>query len=174
MTDLSSTNISPFVIDDAVKKEIDHWVTKFPPEQKRSAVVAALMQVQKQNKGWLSEPAMDAIADYLSLPRIEVYEVATFYDMFELKPVGKHKISICANLPCMLRGSEEIVNAFKERLGISPGETTQDGQFTLKWSECLAACAGAPMCQVDDEAYHENLTREKVLVLINTLEQGAN
>ena len=174
MIDLASTTVSLFVINDDMKKKIDHWLTKYPPEQKRSAVVAALLYVQEQNGGWLSETAMDAVADYLDLPRIEVYESATFYDMFELKPIGKHKINICANLPCMLRGSDEIVNCLKERLGIGPGETTRDGRFTLRWSECLAACGGAPMCQIDDKEYHENLTPEKILALVDQLDKGTS
>jgi len=122
MTGLSSTTVSLFVIDESIKKKIDHWLTKYPPEQKRSAVVPALLFVQEQNDNWLSESAMDAVAEYLGLSRIEVYEVASFYDMFELQPIGKHKIGICTNLSCMLRGSDEIVACLKERLGIGLGE----------------------------------------------------
>jgi len=166
--------MNPFEIDASIKKEIDHWLTKYPPEQKRSAVVAALLYVQEQNKGWLSEPAMDAVAHYLSLPPIEVYEVASFYEMYELKPIGKHKISICTNLPCMLRGSDEIVACLKKRLNIGLGETSEDGLFTLREAECLAACGGAPMCQIDEKEYHENLTPEKMLALIDQLEKEAN
>jgi NADH-quinone oxidoreductase subunit E len=171
MDEIEEKSVVFFEIDASVKEEIDHWLTKYPAEQKRSAVIAALLKVQEQNKGWLSDAAMDAVATYLGLSRIEVYEVATFYDMFELKPIGKHKINICANLPCMLRGSDAIVDALKERLGISPGQTTIDGKFTLRWSECLAACGGAPMCQVNDKAYHENLTPEKMIALIDQLEK---
>ena len=174
MADLSSTMASPFLIEESVKKEIDRWLTKYPPEQKRSAVVAALLSVQAQNGGWVSEAAMDAVADYLALPRIEVYEVATFYDMFELQPMGRHKISVCTNLPCMLRGSDDIVACLKKRLSIGLGETTQDGKFTLREAECLAACGGAPMCQIDDKEYHENLTPEKMLALIDRLEKGVD
>lgn len=165
-----------FVISDAVCQQIDHWLTKYPPEQKRSAVVAALLLVQEQNGGWLSDAAMDAVADYLSLSPIEVYEVATFYDMYELKPVGKHKINICTNVSCMLRGSDDLVQRAKARLGIDFGETTEDGLFTLRESECLAACGGAPMCQIDDKTYHERLTPEKLETLINELaaKEGAH
>ena len=106
-----------FHINDDVKQEIDRWLTKYPADQKRSALLPALLKVQAQNEGWLSEAAMDAVADYLGLARIEVYEVATFYDLFELKPIGKHKISVCTNLPCMLRGSDDIVACLKKRLG---------------------------------------------------------
>lgn len=166
--------MSTFVISDEVKAKIDHWLTKYPPEQKRSAVVPALLFVQEQNDGWLSEPAMDAVAEYLDQPRIAVYEVATFYDMFELKPIGKHKIGICTNLSCMLRGSDEIVACLKKRLGIELGETTKDRKFTLRETECMAACGGAPMCQVNDREYHENLTPEKMLAIIDQLEKEAD
>ncbi len=166
------TTQAPFVISADVCEQIDHWLTKYPAEQKRSAVVAALLLVQQQNGGWLSEPAMDAVAGYLSLAPIEAYEVATFYDMFELKPVGKNKINVCTNVSCMLRGSDKIVSYLKERLGVGLGETTADGQFTLRESECLAACVGAPMCQVNDKKYHENLTPEKMGDIIDQLELG--
>lgn len=169
MSELENTAASTFELSDAVKKEIDHWLTKYPPDQRRSAVVSALLAAQTQNEGWLSEPVMNAVADYLAIPRIEVYEVATFYDMYNLKPVGKHKIAVCTNLSCQLRGSEKIVAHLKKRLGAGLGETTSDGQFTLQEVECLAACGGAPMCQVNDQAYHENLTPEKMDEIINSL-----
>jgi len=166
--------LNTFAINDDIKKKIDHWLTKYPPDKKRSAVVPALLYVQEQNEGWLSDMSMDAVAEYLEQPRIVVYEVATFYDMFELKPIGKNKINICTNLSCMLRGSDEIVACLEERLGIGLGETTKDRQFTLRESECMAACGGAPMCQVNDREYHENLTPEKMLAIIDQLEQEAN
>jgi len=167
--DVSSSSV--FVINDENKKKIDHWLTKYPPEHKRSAVIPSLLFIQEQNGGWLSELAMDAVSDYLELPRIAVYEVATFYDMYELKPIGKNKISICTNLPCMLRGSDEIVACLKERLGIGLGETTSDRQFTLREVECMAACGGAPMCQVNNREYHENLTPEKMLAIVDHLDK---
>lgn len=163
-----------FVISDENKKKIDHWLTKYPPEQKRSVVVPALLFVQEQNSGWLSESAMNALADYLSLPRIAVYEVATFYDMYELKPIGKNKISVCTNLSCMLRGSDEIVASLKKRLGIDLGETTSDRKFTLREVECMAACGGAPICQVNDREYYENLTPEKMLAIVDRLDKEAS
>lgn len=166
---MSST--TTFVISDENKRKIQHWLAKYPPEQKRSAIVASLLFVQEQNGGWLSEPAMDSVADYLELPRIYVYEVATFYDMYELKPIGKNKISICMNLPCVLRGSDKIVACLKERLGIGLGETTSDRKFTLREVECLAACGGAPMCQVNNREYYEDLTPEKMLSIIDRLER---
>lgn len=168
---MNETTVEQFAIDESVAKEIDHWLTKYPVDQKRSVVVPALLFVQKQNGGWLSEAAMNALADYLELPRIWVYEVATFYDMYNLKPIGKHKISVCENVSCFLMGSDEIVDCLKKRLGINFNETTPDGLFTLKSVECLAACGGAPMCQIDDQEYHENLTPEKMLAIIDKLEQ---
>lgn len=151
------------------RAEIDRWILKYPKDQKRSAVIAALHIAQAQNQGWLSEELMDAVAEYLELPRIAVYEVATFYSMYELKPVGKHKICVCTNISCMLRGSEKIVAHLQNRLGIGFGETTTDGKFTLKEAECMAACAGAPMMQVD-KTYHENLTPEKIDQILQQLE----
>lgn len=166
---MSENSANPFIIAPAVCQQIDHWLTKYPADQKRSAVVPALLLIQQQNQGWLSEAAMEACADYLGLPKIAVFEVATFYDMFELKPVGKHKINICTNVACMLRGAELIADNVKEHLGIEFGETTPDGLFTLRESECLAACGGAPMCQINDKVYYENLTTEKILSLIDGL-----
>jgi len=161
--------MTKFEISEENKKEIDHWLTKYPADQRRSAVVKALLLVQVQNGGYLSEEAMNAAADYLRIPRVEAYEVATFYDQYNLKPIGKHKIAVCTNISCMLRGSEEIMAHLKKRLGIEPGETTKDGQFTLHEVECMAACGGAPMCQIDDKNYHENLTVEKMDKLIDEL-----
>jgi NADH-quinone oxidoreductase subunit E len=144
-----------------VREEIDHWIAKFPPERKRSAVIAALHAVQHE-RGYLLQPDMDAVADYLGLPPIQVYEVATFYSMFETRPVGRHHISVCTNISCMLCGGEEILAHVEKRLGISVGESTSDGRFYLKKEEeCLAACNGAPMMMVD-HVYFENLTPEKV------------
>jgi len=161
-----------FEISDNVKSAIDCWLMKYPPEQKQSALIPALMLVQKQNQGWLSNAAIEAIADYLELPCITAFEAATFYDLYNLKPRGKHKIALCTNVSCMLRGSDKILSCIEKKLGIKPGESTKDGQFFLKEVECMAACVGAPMCQIDDKAYHENLTPEKMLALIDQLEKG--
>lgn len=163
--------LQTFIISPEVRQKIEHWLTKYPAEQRRSAVVAALLYVQEQNDGWLSTDAMDAVAQYLNLAPIEVYEVASFYDMYELKPRGRHKIGICTNISCLLRGSEEIANAAKQHLGIDFGESTADGQFALRETECLAACGGAPMCQINDKHYHENLTSEKMIALLDQLAQ---
>jgi len=155
-----------------VKAEIDRWVLKFPPEQKRSAIVAALLLVQEANGGYLTQPALKAIADYLEQPQIAVYELATFYDMLELNPIGKHKISICTNLSCQLMGCDKVVTRLKERLGINLGETTADGQFTLREVECLAACGQGPVCQIDNKDYVGNLTPEKIDELLAKLTKG--
>ena len=141
--------------------EIDRWISKYPPEHKLSATMPALRIVQESHGGWLTTELMDAVADYLGVPAMAVYEVATFYSMYELKPVGKHKICVCTNISCMLRGSDDVVAHFKNKLGIHLGETTPDNKFTLKEVECLGACGGAPMMQVGTD-YHENLTPEKI------------
>jgi NADH-quinone oxidoreductase subunit E len=144
------------------RAEIDTWIAKYPPEHKRSAVMAALRIAQDQNGGWLTTELMDAVAAYLDMQPIAVYEVATFYSMYEMKPVGKHKICVCTNVSCMLRGSDEVVAHLKKKLGVSKfGEITPDGKFSLKEVECLAACGGAPMMQIG-HTYYENLTPEKI------------
>ncbi len=144
-----------------VRDEIDHWVAKFPPDRKRSAVISALHAVQHE-QGYLTEDAMNAVAAYLGLPAVQVYEVASFYSMFETKPCGRHHISVCTNISCMLRGGEAILAHVEKRLGVTVGESTADGRFFLKAEEeCLAACNGAPMMMVD-HVYFENLTPETV------------
>ena len=144
-----------------VRDEIDHWVAKFPPDRKRSAVISALHAVQHEH-GFLTQQSMDAVAAYLGLPSIQVYEVASFYSMFETKPCGRHHVSVCTNISCMLCGGEDILAHVEKRLGIEVGESTPVGRFFLKAEEeCLAACNGAPMMMVD-HVYYENLTPEKV------------
>ncbi len=157
------------LISEASRAEIDRWIAKYPPEQKRSAVMAALRILQDQNKGYLTTDLMDAVAEYLEMPPIAVYEVATFYSMYELEAVGRHKICVCTNISCMLRGSDEIVAHLNKRLGIGLGETTQDGRFTLKEVECLGACVEAPMFQIADK-YYGNLTPETVDEILDGLE----
>ncbi len=152
------------------KQVIDQWLKKYPEDQKQSAVLAALREVQHENKGYLTEDLMDAVADYLDMPPIAVYEVATFYSMLEVKPVGRHNISICTNLSCMLRGAEEIVEYLQTKLGIKLGESTSDGRFYLKREEeCLAACCGAPMMMVN-HIYHEDLSKQKVDEILDKLD----
>jgi NADH-quinone oxidoreductase subunit E len=149
--------------------EIDREIAKYPPDRKSSAVMAALRIAQEQNGGWLNNDLMDAIAEYLEMPSIAVYEVATFYSMYELKPVGRHKICICTNISCMLCGSDEIVSHLENKLGIKMGETTPDGRFTLKEVECQGACIGAPMLEVNKQFY-EYLSPEKVDEILAGLE----
>jgi NADH-quinone oxidoreductase subunit E len=156
-------------LSDHVREEIDHWVAKFPPDRKRSAVISALHAVQHENRGFLTTELMDAVAAYLGLPNILVYEVASFYSMFETKPVGRHHISVCTNISCMLRGSQEVVEYVEQKLGIKTGDSTPDGRIYLKREEeCLAACCGAPMMMVD-HVYHENLTPQSIDKILDEL-----
>jgi NADH-quinone oxidoreductase subunit E len=148
------------ILSEATRQQIDEWLQKYPPNHKRSAVLWALRIVQEENGGWLTNELMNAVADYLEMPHIAVYEVATFYSMYDLEPVGRHKILFCTNISCMLAGCDRIAEHVKQRLNINFGETTLDGRFTLKEVECMAAC-GAPMMQIDRD-YHVNLTPEKV------------
>lgn len=157
------------MLSEQTRQQIDHWLTKYPPDQKQSAVIPALHIVQAENGGWLTESLLDAVADYLMMPKIAVYEVANFYSLFDLKKVGRHKIWICTNISCMLRDSHKIVDHIQQRLGIDFGQTTTDGKFTLKKAECLAACTTAPVMRVND-TYYENLTEAKVDEILATLE----
>ena len=156
-------------LSEHVREEIDHWVVKFPPGRERSAVLAALRAVQHENEGFLTVELMDAVAAYLKLPPIQVYEVASFYSMFETRPCGRHHVSVCTNISCMLCGGEDLVAHVERKLGIRVGESTPDGRIYLKKEEeCLAACTGAPMMMVD-HVYHENLTPEKVDQILDAL-----
>ena len=151
------------------REEIDRWVARFPPGRQRSAVISALRAAQEQNQGHLTVPLMDAVATHLQLPPIQVYEVASFYSMFETHPCGRHHVSICTNISCMLRGAEDLVAHVERRLGIRLGESTADGRIFFKQEEeCLAACTGAPMMMVD-HVYHENLTVEQVDRILDEL-----
>jgi NADH-quinone oxidoreductase subunit E len=143
------------------KKEINYWLKKFPDNQKQSALLAALHIVQEENSGFLTEPLMQTLADYLGLPAIAVYEVASFYAMYDLEPAGRHKIYLCTNIACMLRGAYDILEHLEKKLKIKAGQTTKDGKFTLKEFECLGGCIGAPMMMLDKD-YHENLSPERI------------
>ena len=157
-------------LSEHARREIDRWVAKFPPEHKRSAVLAALREVQHENGGYLTPSLMDAVADYLDLAPIHVYEVASFYSMLETSPVGRHSVSVCTNISCMLCGADDIVEYIENKLGISTGESTPDGRIHLKREEeCLAACCGGPMMMVD-HVYYENLTPEKVDKILDGLD----
>lgn len=157
------------MISDKAKAEIDQWIAKYPVEEKQSAVMQALTIVQKENEGYLTEALMDAVAQYLDMPKIAVYEVATFYSMYELQPVGKHKINVCETASCRLCGAASIVEHLKQRLNIQCGETTPDQQFTLREVECLGACVNAPVMQIGD-TYYENLTPEKIDEILASIE----
>ena len=158
------------VLSDHVREEINRWRARFPEDQQRSAVIGALHAVQHENNGYLTAELMNAVAEYLNLPTIQVYEVGTFYSMFQTKPVGRHNVAICTNVSCMLRGAEELVAHVEDKLGIKTGESTPDGRIYLKAEEeCLAACCGAPMMMVD-HVYHENLTHEQADEILDGLE----
>lgn len=146
-------------------KEVQQIIARYPEGKQKSALLPVLHLAQQEFGGWLSAETMDYVATLLHLQPIEVYEVATFYSMYHLKPVGKHVLEVCQTGPCMLNGSEGIVDYIYERLAIRPGETTSDGLFTLKTVECLGACGYAPMLQ-HGKIYREHLTREKIDALI--------
>jgi NADH-quinone oxidoreductase subunit E len=166
---MSAETKAPEVLSEHTRKEIDHWVARFPAGRQRSAVLSALRAAQEQNHGYLTTALMDAVAAHLKLPPIQVYEVATFYSMFETHPCGRHHVSICTNISCMLRGAEDLVAHVERRLGIKQGESTADGRIFLKQEEeCLAACTGGPMMMVD-HVYHENLTTADVDRILDEL-----
>jgi NADH-quinone oxidoreductase subunit E len=142
-------------------KKVQEIIERYPEGKQKSALLPLLHLAQEENGGWLSVEAMDHVAGLLQLKPIEVYEVATFYSMYNLKPVGRYLFEVCQTGPCMLKGSDEIISYIKEKLGIGVGETSSDGMFTLKTVECLGACGYAPMMQLGKH-YKEHLTREKV------------
>ena len=146
-------------------------IAKYPSGQQASAVLPLLMMAQKQNNNWLPKAAMDYVAKMLKMPRVRVLEVATFYSMFNLKPVGQHHIQVCRTTPCWLRGSEDIVRVCGEKLGLKPGGMTSDGKFSLTEVECLGACTCAPVVQINDDTF-ENLTPEAMERLIADLMRG--
>ena len=167
----NARNVDPQqVLSDATRAHIDHWLTKFPPDRKRSAVLQGLHAAQEQNDGWLSDELIAAVAKYLGLPPVWAYEVATFYSMFDLAPVGRHKVAICTNISCWLNGANDLVAHAEKKLGCKHGGTSPDGKVTLKVEEeCLAACAGAPMMVVDGH-YHEKLTPESLDRILDSLD----
>ena len=155
MSDYGATTLQSHVSAAGLKK-INHWIAKYPAEQKQSAVMSALMVIQEEH-GYLTEEAMQALAVYLDMAPIAVFEVANFYSMYEREPVGNHIISVCTNISCQLRGSTQIMKHLEKKLKIKAGETTTDKQFTLRSVECLGACVNAPMMQIG-KTYHEHLT----------------
>lgn len=158
------------VLSAHTRAEIDRWLKKYPADRKQSAVLAALREAQHQNQGYLTTALMDAVAGYLDMPQIAVYEVASFYSMFETRPVGRHSISVCTNISCMLMGADDIVGHIEQKLGIKTGQSTADGRFFIKREEeCLAACCGGPMMMVDHK-YHEKLTPDRVDAILDSLD----
>ncbi len=149
-------------------QEIDVWIAKYPDNQKQSAVMSTLRIVQDEYR-YLTSHLMDAVAEYLDMPNIAVYEVASFYTMYEHQPVGKNIINVCTNISCKLRGSTDIMNYLEEKLEIIQGQTTSDQRFTLRAVECLGACIHAPMMQINKD-YHENLTYEKIDTILEQCE----
>ena len=149
-------------------KKIDRELTKYPPDQRQSAVMSALAIAQDE-KGWLATETMDFVAQYLGMPPIAVYEVATFYNMYNLQPLGRHKITICTNLPCALSGAKEAVAHVQKKLGIGFNETTADGQFTLKEGECMGACGDAPVMLVNNKRMCSFMSNEKLDELLEEL-----
>ena len=149
-------------------KKIDREIAKYPPERKRSAVMSALIIAQDE-KGWLSTETMDFVAQHLGMPPVAVYEVATFYSMYNLKPTGKYKLTICTCLPCGLQGALAAADHLREKLGIDFNETTPDGRFTLKEGECMGACAMAPVVLVNNKKMHDYMSNDKLDGLIDTL-----
>jgi NADH-quinone oxidoreductase subunit E len=159
---------APMMLSPEALARIDKAIAKYPAEQRQSAVMAALTVAQCE-KGWLSTETMDFVAHYLGMPPIAVYEAASFYGMYDLHPVGRHKITICTNLPCALSGATVAAEHLKKKLGIGFGETTPDGQFTLKEGECLGACGDAPVCLHNDKSMVSFMTPDKLEAWIEEL-----
>jgi len=156
-----------------VQRKIDRELLKYPPDQRQSAVMSALAFAQDEH-GWLSTDVMDAVAHYLGMPPVAVYEVATFYTMYNLKPTGRYKVTICTNLPCALSGANVAAEHLKEKLGIGFGETTADGRFTLKEGECMGACGDAPVLIVNDRRMCSFMSNERLDELVDDLSQAAD
>lgn len=148
--------------------KIDRELTKYPADRRQAAVMSAL-RIAQAEKGWLSKETIAFVADYLGIPAIAALEVASFYNMYELEPVGKYKLTVCTNISCMLRDSDVIVEHLQQKLGIGFNETTADGKFTLKEGECMGCCAGAPLLHVNNHRMCEYLTPEKVDALLEEL-----
>jgi NADH-quinone oxidoreductase subunit E len=165
MSDNSTKLLRQFISSEGMD-EVDHWINKYPAEERQSAVMSTL-RIAQEEIGYLTPELMDAVASYLNMPPIAVYEVASFYTMYECKPIGRNLINVCTNISCKLSGSAEVVDHLQKKLKIKLGETTSDGRYTLRAVECLGACVNAPMMQINKE-YYENLTNEKI---DNLLEQ---
>ena len=151
-----------------ITEKIDYELTKYPADQRQAAVMSALRIVQTE-RGWLSEESMSEVAAYIGMPEIAVMEVASFYNMYDLAPVGKYKISVCTNISCMLRNSDEIVDHLKHKLGVEFNQVSADGKFCLKEAECMGACGGAPLMIINNHSMHEFLTPAKVDAILDEL-----
>ncbi len=171
MTDQSVSQPTSFAFSQENLEKAKAIIAKYPEGRQASAVMPLLDLAQRQNDGWVSQPAMDVIAEMLDMPVIRVYEVATFYTMYNLHPIGKHHVQVCTNLPCWLRGSDEVMKTCKKVLGIGAGETTEDGKFTVNEMECLGACVNAPMMQIDDD-YYEDLDADSTESILSVLKAG--
>ena len=156
------------MISSEAKKEIDFWVSKYPEGRESSAVMQALTIVQKENGGSLNPDLINEVADYLEMPVISVQEVATFYENYNHKPVGKHVVRFCHNISCMLNGSDELISYLEDKLEVKTGQVSKDGLVSVKKVECLGACVGGPMCQIGDQ-YHEHLTKDKLDNILENL-----
>ncbi|MGA0393595.1 MAG: NADH-quinone oxidoreductase subunit NuoE [Rhodospirillales bacterium] len=171
MTDQSVSQPTSFAFSQENLEKAKAIIANYPEGRQASAVMPLLDLAQRQNDGWVSQPAMDVIAEMLDMPVIRVYEVATFYTMYNLHPIGKHHVQVCTNLPCWLRGSDEVMKTCKKVLGIGAGETTEDGKFTVNEMECLGACVNAPMMQIDDD-YYEDLDADSTESILSVLKAG--
>ena len=171
--DIAHDDLQPAEFDFSTENmaKAEAIIAKYPPSKKQSAVMPLLDLAQRQHEGWVPRAAIERIADILEMPSIRVWEVATFYTMYFLAPKGKHKVQVCTTTPCWLRGSDDVVAACKEKLGIGFGETTADGMFSLHEVECLGACVNAPMVQIDDD-YFEDLDRASTERILDALKAG--
>jgi NADH-quinone oxidoreductase subunit E len=158
------------LLSEQAYKKIDRELAKFPADQRQSAVMAALAIAQDE-RGWVSPEVMQDLADYIGMPAIAVQEVATFYNMYNLKPIGKHKVTICTNLPCALSGGEKAAAYLKEKLGIDYRQTTADGQFTLVEGECMGACGDSPVLLVNNKRMCSHMSNEKIDALLTELKK---
>jgi NADH-quinone oxidoreductase subunit E len=168
---MSETATTAFSWSEENEKKARYHIAKYPDGRQQSAVMPLLDIAQRQNGGHVTIEIMEYIADYLDMPAIKVQEVATFYTMYNHKPIGKHHVQVCGTTPCWLRGSDDIMSACKRRLGISKGETTEDGMFTLSEVECAGACVNAPAVAINDD-YFEDLTPETMTELLDKLAKG--
>ena len=167
---MTQKNKGSAMLTEETLKTINHWLAKFPEDKKRSALIQSLMAAQVQNGGWITSELTEAVAEYLDLPPVWAHEIVSFYSMFDDQPVGRHKVNICTNISCWLRGAENLVAHAEKKLGVVLGETTQDQRISLiREEECLAGCCGAPMMVVDGH-YHENLDIEKLSTILDGLE----